>query len=82
MDIDVEREKKCVIFKDNLTILCIDQFPYEKTEEITQVVIVAYFLQWNINVKYEMWVSLCQNEVINKNNTPQLPAAFHLGRGL
>lgn len=62
--------------------LCIGQFQNEKTEEIIPVAIAAYFPQWNINMKYEKWASLCQNEVINKNNTPQLHGTFHLRRGL
>lgn len=53
-----------------------------KRQKVLQVVIVAYFLQWNINMKYEKWESLCQNEVINKNNAPQLRGAFYPGRGL
>ena len=62
--------------------MCIDQSQNEKTEEIIQVVFAAYFLQQNINMKYEKWVSLCQNEVINKNNTSQLHGTFYLRRGL
>lgn len=60
----MKREKKCILLFDNLTILCIRQFQNEKTEEIIQVVLAAYFLQLNINMKYEKWVNLCQKELL------------------
>ena len=51
------KEKKCFLLQDNLTILRVGQFQNEKAEKTIQVVIATQFLQWNINMKYEKWVS-------------------------
>lgn len=54
--------------------MCTGRLPKEKTEEVRQVVFVAYFPKQNINLKREKWVSCAKVKLLIKT---MLPAAQH-----